>query len=67
MLILFYSLASQSPALTNFTGINIAKCFLPKYIHSASKGFPTDRFPEHRAKTKRCSINTSNSIYKSSI
>lgn len=66
MLILFYSLASQSSALSNFTRINIAKYFLPKYIYTTSKGFPTDRFPEHQAKTKRSSINKSNFIYKNS-
>lgn len=64
MLILLYSLASQSSVLSNFTGINIAKYFLPKYIYSISKGFPADKFPGHEAKTKRCKVNKSNSIYK---
>lgn len=57
MLILLYSLASQSSALSHFTGINTAKYFLPKYTYSTSKGFPTDKFPGHEAKTKKCSIN----------
>jgi hypothetical protein len=66
MLILFHSLASQPSAFFNFTWINIAKYFLPKYIYSTSKGFPADGFPEHGAKTKSCSINKSNIIYKNS-